>query len=52
MTFSYTQIAHYLRCPRSHRHRYLDGWRKKETWAAMIFGRCFDKSISVLEKAA
>ena len=45
MTFSYTQIAQYLRCPRSYRHRYLDGWREKETRAAMIFGRCFEKAL-------
>src|SRR5271157_4714815 len=45
MTYSYTQIAHYLRCPRSYRHRYLDGWREKETRAAMIFGRCFEKAL-------
>jgi PD-(D/E)XK nuclease superfamily len=45
MLFSYTQIAQYLRCPRSYRHRYLDGWREKETRAAMIFGRCFEKAL-------
>ncbi|MGB9431819.1 MAG: PD-(D/E)XK nuclease family protein [Candidatus Acidiferrum sp.] len=45
MNYSYTQIAHYLRCPRSYRHRYLDGWREKETRAAMIFGRCFEKAL-------
>ena len=45
MQFSYTQIAQYLRCPRSYRHRYLDGWREKETRAAMIFGRCFEKAL-------
>ena len=45
MTFSYTQISQYLRCPRSYRHRYLDGWREKETRAAMIFGRCFEKAL-------
>jgi hypothetical protein len=45
MTYSFTQIANYLRCPRSYRHRYLDGWREKETRAAMIFGRCFEKAI-------
>jgi hypothetical protein len=45
MLFSYTQIAHYLRCPRSYRHRYLDGWREKETRAAMMFGRCFEKAL-------
>jgi len=31
MTYSYTQLAQYLRCPRSYRHRYLDGWREKGT---------------------
>jgi hypothetical protein len=45
MNYSYTQIANYLRCPRSYRHRYLDGWREKETRAAMIFGRCFEKAL-------
>ncbi len=30
MTYSYTQISQYLRCPRSYRYRYLDGWREKE----------------------
>ncbi len=25
MTYSYTQISHYLGCPRRYRHRYLDG---------------------------
>src|SRR5271167_5130447 len=45
MIFSYTQIASYLRCPRSYRYRYLDGWREKETRAAMVFGRCFEKAL-------
>jgi PD-(D/E)XK nuclease superfamily protein len=45
VTYSYTQIANYLRCPRSYRHRYLDGWREKETRAAMIFGRCFERAL-------
>ena len=45
MIFSYTQIAQYLRCPRSYRHRYLDGWREKEARASMIFGRCFEKAL-------
>jgi len=31
MPYSYTQIAQYLRCPRSYRYRYLEGWREKET---------------------
>src|SRR5712692_5095107 len=46
MTYSYTQISQYLRCPRSYRHRYLDGWREKETRAAMHFGRCFEKALA------
>jgi hypothetical protein len=46
MIYSHTQIAQYLRCPRSYRHRYLDGWREKETRAAMMFGRCFEKSLA------
>ncbi len=45
MNYSYTQIANYLRCPRSYRHRYLDGWREKETRPAMMFGRCFEKAL-------
>ena len=45
MTYSYTQISRYLRCPRSYRHRYLDGWREKDTRASMLFGRCFEKAL-------
>ena len=45
MTFSYTQISQYLRCPRSYRYRYLDGWREKDTRAAMVFGRCFETAL-------
>jgi hypothetical protein len=44
--FSYTQISRYLRCPRSYRYRYLNGWREKETRAAMVFGRCFEKALA------
>ncbi len=46
MTYSYTQISQYLRCPRSYRHRYLDGWREKDTRASMLFGRCFEKALA------
>ncbi len=46
MIYSYTQISQYLRCPRSYRHRYLDGWREKETRAAMLFGRCFERALA------
>jgi len=46
VTFSYTQIAHYLRCPRSYRYRYLEGWREKETRASLLFGRCFETALA------
>jgi hypothetical protein len=46
MIFSYSQIAQYLRCPRSYRYRYLDGWQEKNTRAAMAFGRCFEKALA------
>src|SRR5579864_2224296 len=45
MIYSYTQISHYLTCPRRYRHRYLDGWREKDTRAAMLFGRAFEKAL-------
>jgi hypothetical protein len=45
MIFSYTQISQYLSCPRRYRHRYLDGWREKDTRAAMLFGRAFELSL-------
>src|SRR6516165_5386939 len=48
MILSHTQLARYLRCPRSYRYRYLDGWREKETRAAMVFGRCFEKALGAL----
>ncbi|HLW80771.1 MAG TPA: PD-(D/E)XK nuclease family protein [Candidatus Acidoferrales bacterium] len=46
MTFSHTQISQYLRCPRSYRYRYLDGWQEKETKASLLFGRCFEKALT------
>jgi len=46
MTYSYTQISQYLRCPRGYRHRYLDGWREKDTRAALVFGRCFERALA------
>ena len=46
MNFSYTQISQYLRCPRSYRFRYLDGWREKESRASLLFGRCFEKALA------
>ena len=46
MTFSYTQIVQYLRCPRSYRYRYLDGWVERESRASLVFGRCFEKALA------
>ncbi|HMK31442.1 MAG TPA: PD-(D/E)XK nuclease family protein, partial [Terriglobales bacterium] len=45
MVYSYTQLSHYLSCPRRYRYRYLDGWREKDTRAGMVYGRCFEKSL-------
>ena len=46
MTYSFTKLSHYLRCPRSYRYRYLDGWQEKPTRAALLFGRCFEKALA------
>jgi CRISPR/Cas system-associated exonuclease Cas4 (RecB family) len=46
MTYSYTQISQYLSCPRRYRHRYLDGWKEKDTRAAMLFGRAFEQGLA------
>src|ERR1700733_3999607 len=48
VTFSYTQVSQYLRCPRSYRFQYLNGWREKDSRAALCFGRCFEKAIAAL----
>ena len=45
MNYSYTQISQYLTCPRRYRHRYLDGWQEKDTRAAMLFGRAFERAL-------
>src|SRR5690242_13983141 len=45
MIYSYTQISQYLACPRRYRHRYLDGWQEKDTRAAMLFGRAFERAL-------
>lgn len=45
MTYSYSQLSHYLSCPRRYRHRYLDGWQEKDNRAAMLFGRCFEQAL-------
>jgi len=46
MVYSYTQISHYLTCPRRYRYRYLDGWQEKDTRAAMLFGRAFERALA------
>ena len=46
MTYSYTQISQYLSCPRRYKHRYLDGWKEKDTRAAMLFGRAFEQAAA------
>src|SRR5205085_9866294 len=48
MTYSYTQISQYITCPRRYRHRYLDGWKEKDTRAAMLFGRAFERALGAL----
>ena len=48
MTYSYTQISQYLTCPRRYQHRYLDGWREKDSRAAMLFGRAFETALGAL----
>jgi len=46
MVYSFSQIRQYLRCPRSYRYRYLDGWGEKDTRAGMVFGRCFEDALA------
>jgi hypothetical protein len=46
MTYSYTQISQYLGFPRRYKHRYLDGWKEKDTRAAMLFGRAFEQALA------
>src|SRR5579862_1700588 len=46
MTYSYTQISQYLRCPRAYRYRYLDGWKERDTRASLLFGRAFEKALA------
>ena len=45
MTYFYTHISQYLGCPRRYRHRYIDGWREKDTRAAMLFGRASNTQL-------
>ena len=50
MVYSFTQISQYLRCPRSYRYRYLDGWREKETRAAWFLAAVL-RTLWVLSSA-
>ncbi len=46
MNYSYTQLAHYLACPRRYRYRYLEGWQEKDRRANLVFGRVFESSLA------
>src|SRR5206468_12026858 len=46
MVYSYTTTSQYVTCPRRYRHRYLDGWQEKDTRAAMLFGRAFERALA------
>ncbi len=46
MIYSYTQLSHYLACPRKYRFRYVDGWQEKETRACLLFGRAFEQALA------
>jgi hypothetical protein len=52
MTFSYSQISQYLRCPKAYRFRYLEGWREKEDRASLVFGRSFEKALAAYFEGA
>jgi CRISPR/Cas system-associated exonuclease Cas4 (RecB family) len=46
MIYSYTQVSHYLACPRKYRYRYVDGWKEKETRPGLLFGRAFEQALA------
>ena len=46
MIYSFTQLSQYLTCPRRYRYRYLEGWKEKDTRAAMLFGRAFENALA------
>src|SRR5580704_8517384 len=48
MSYSYTQISQYLTSPRRYRHHHLDGWKEKDTRAAMLFGGAFEQALGAL----
>ncbi len=46
MIYSYTQLSHYIACPRRYRYRYVDGWQEKENRAGLLFGRAFEQALA------
>jgi hypothetical protein len=46
VTFSYSQISQYMRCPKAYRYRYLEGWHEKEDRASLVFGRSFEQALA------
>jgi hypothetical protein len=48
MAYSYTQIAHYLGCPRRYQHRYVAGWKERDTRSGLLFGRAFEIALASL----
>jgi hypothetical protein len=46
ISYSYTQIAQYLSCPKRYRYRYVDGWQEKEVRAAAVFGRVLEEALT------
>src|SRR5438094_4765856 len=46
MIYSYTQINQYLACPRRYPHRPLYRSQEKDTLAAMLFGRAFERALA------
>src|SRR5690348_5294606 len=46
MIYSYTQLAHFMSCPRRYRYRYLDGWVEKDLHASALFGRAFEVALA------
>ena len=47
-TYSYSQIARYLGCPKKYRYSYIDGWQERDIRASMIFGRVFEHALGAL----
>lgn len=48
MIYSYTQLSHFLACPRRYRYRYVDGWRERDSRPGLLFGRAFENALMAL----